>query len=57
MAEGVEDVSTALRLAELGCDSGQGFLWARPVVLEEFHATPMARAFAARVGADEPGRG
>jgi EAL domain-containing protein (putative c-di-GMP-specific phosphodiesterase class I) len=54
VAEGVEDASTALRLAELGCDSGQGFLWARPMSVEQFLDTPLARSFAASGGVDEP---
>jgi diguanylate cyclase (GGDEF)-like protein len=44
VAEGVEDEETAHRLRELGCDSGQGYLWAAPVPLEEFLVTPLARA-------------
>lgn len=31
VAEGVEDAGTAQRLALLGCDIGQGYLWSRPV--------------------------
>ncbi|RYU12974.1 putative bifunctional diguanylate cyclase/phosphodiesterase [Nocardioides iriomotensis] len=42
VAEGVEDEETAHRLRELGCDTGQGFLWAAPVPLEEFLASPLA---------------
>ena len=57
VAEGVEDGSTARRLAELGCDSGQGFLWARPALPEEFLGTPLARAFAAQGEIDEPALG
>ena len=48
VAEGVEDEGTAERLRELGCDSGQGFLWARPVPVEELLAGPLARAAAER---------
>lgn len=36
VAEGVEDMSTALKLAELGCDVLQGYLFARPLPLEAF---------------------
>lgn len=31
VAEGIEDNETAQRLADAGCDIGQGFLWSRPV--------------------------
>jgi diguanylate cyclase (GGDEF)-like protein len=44
VAEGVEDEATALRLRELGCDSGQGFLWAAPAPLDDFLVSPLARA-------------
>ncbi len=30
MAEGVEDEATATLLEDLGCDFGQGYLFARP---------------------------
>lgn len=34
-AEGIEDEATRRLLAELGCDQGQGFLFARPLVAAE----------------------
>ena len=43
VAEGVEDELTARRLRELGCDSGQGFLWAHPLPIEEFLDGPYAQ--------------
>ena len=36
LAEGVEDVGTLRLLAGLGCDVGQGYLWARPMPAGEF---------------------
>jgi len=36
LAEGVEDVGTLRLLAGLGCDVGQGYLWARPMPASEF---------------------
>jgi diguanylate cyclase (GGDEF)-like protein len=38
VAEGVEDETTLARLAELGCDTAQGYLFARPMPLEELLA-------------------
>jgi EAL domain-containing protein (putative c-di-GMP-specific phosphodiesterase class I) len=38
VAEGIESDATALRLRELGCDIGQGYLYARPMPLERFEA-------------------
>jgi diguanylate cyclase (GGDEF)-like protein/PAS domain S-box-containing protein len=35
IAEGVEDATQRDILAELGCDLGQGYLWMRPVPLEQ----------------------
>ena len=35
LAEGIETEAQALRLRELGCDDGQGFLYARPMPLDE----------------------
>jgi EAL domain-containing protein (putative c-di-GMP-specific phosphodiesterase class I) len=35
VAEGVEDQATADRLAEYGCDMGQGYFWARPLPVQE----------------------
>jgi diguanylate cyclase len=37
-AEGIEDVKQAAALQDLGCDVGQGFLFARPVPAEELKA-------------------
>ncbi|WJN57828.1 EAL domain-containing protein [Pseudomonas sp. SO81] len=37
-AEGIEDEATRALLAELGCDQGQGFLFARPLAATEFGA-------------------
>ena len=48
VAEGVEDELTAHRLRELGCDTGQGFLWAYPAPLEDFLASPLAHAASGR---------
>jgi diguanylate cyclase (GGDEF)-like protein len=36
VAEGIETEAAALRLRDLGCDIGQGYLYARPMPLEEF---------------------
>ncbi|BAL23204.1 bifunctional diguanylate cyclase/phosphodiesterase [Azoarcus sp. KH32C] len=36
VAEGVEDQATADELKRIGCNLGQGFLWARAMPLEEF---------------------
>ncbi|SFD18237.1 diguanylate cyclase (GGDEF) domain-containing protein [Thiohalospira halophila DSM 15071] len=38
LAEGVETESQARRLARLGCDAGQGFLWARPMPASDLEA-------------------
>ena len=38
IAEGVEEDEHALRLSTLGCDAGQGFLFARPVPLASLHS-------------------
>jgi diguanylate cyclase (GGDEF)-like protein/PAS domain S-box-containing protein len=38
VAEGIEDDGQAAALEELGCDVGQGFLFARPVPAGEFEA-------------------
>jgi EAL domain-containing protein (putative c-di-GMP-specific phosphodiesterase class I) len=34
IAEGIEDSEQLRIMTELGCDSGQGYLWTRPVPLE-----------------------
>jgi diguanylate cyclase len=36
VAEGVEDVETAGVLAALGCDVVQGFVFARPMPVDDF---------------------
>lgn len=36
IAEGIEDAETARRLAEMGCDEGQGYHFGRPVPSGEF---------------------
>ncbi|MEH6909851.1 MAG: EAL domain-containing protein [Oceanicoccus sp.] len=36
-AEGIEDASLISRLAELGCDKGQGFFFCKPIPVEELH--------------------
>jgi diguanylate cyclase (GGDEF)-like protein len=38
VAEGVETDAQASRLRDLGCDAGQGFLWARPMSLAALEA-------------------
>jgi len=38
VAEGIEDVNQLERLREMGCELGQGFLFARPMPSEEFRA-------------------
>lgn len=38
LAEGIETEGQARRLARLGCDTGQGFLWARPMPALELEA-------------------
>ena len=52
VAEGVEDLMTADRLRELGCDTGQGFLWARPQPVEALLSSVFLHSFDA--GEDEP---
>ena len=37
-AEGIEDPETAEALVELGCDTGQGYHFARPMAVPEFDA-------------------
>jgi EAL domain-containing protein (putative c-di-GMP-specific phosphodiesterase class I) len=38
VAEGIEHDTQAAALHELGCDIGQGYLFARPVSAEDFEA-------------------
>ena len=40
VAEGVEDEATGALLAEMGCSHGQGYLYARPLPLQEFPGRP-----------------
>lgn len=39
VAEGVETDAQRLEVADLGCDRGQGYLWARPVDLDTLRTT------------------
>jgi EAL domain-containing protein (putative c-di-GMP-specific phosphodiesterase class I) len=53
VAEGIEDVRQEAELRRLGCDSGQGYLYARPldaVGVSALLATPGAPAKACAVG-------
>jgi EAL domain-containing protein (putative c-di-GMP-specific phosphodiesterase class I) len=45
VAEGVEDLLTADRLRELGCDTGQGFLWARPQPVDALLSSVFLHSF------------
>jgi EAL domain-containing protein (putative c-di-GMP-specific phosphodiesterase class I) len=47
LAEGVETVAQEAVLRELGCDSVQGFLYARPLPPEELAPWLKSRAFVA----------
>jgi diguanylate cyclase (GGDEF)-like protein len=38
VGEGIEDAATAARLAALGCDLGQGYLYAKPLPIADFDA-------------------
>ena len=38
VAEGIEDRGTAADLASLGCDVGQGYVYAKPMLLADFEA-------------------
>ena len=40
VAEGVEDEATGALLAQMGCSHGQGYLYARPLPLQEFPGRP-----------------
>ena len=46
VAEGIEDRGTAADLASLGCDVGQGYVYAKPMLLEEFEAWRLAHSAA-----------
>jgi EAL domain-containing protein (putative c-di-GMP-specific phosphodiesterase class I) len=41
VAEGIERESQALRLREIGCKIGQGFLYGRPLALTETLGVPV----------------
>jgi diguanylate cyclase (GGDEF)-like protein/PAS domain S-box-containing protein len=43
VAEGIEDEGQAATLEELGCDVGQGFLFARPLPADQFEAAVKSR--------------
>ena len=47
VAEGIERPEQAEALRLLGCDKGQGYVWSRPVPLEELPAALLPRARAA----------
>jgi len=51
VAEGIEDGWTAQTLRDLGCDSGQGYLFSRPLALADALAALPARAAVGAVGA------
>ena len=55
VAEGVEDLMTADRLRELGCDTGQGFLWARPQPVDALLSSVFLQSFDADEDADADG--
>jgi EAL domain-containing protein (putative c-di-GMP-specific phosphodiesterase class I)/CRP-like cAMP-binding protein len=40
VAEGVEDEATGALLAEMGCSHGQGYVYARPLPLQDFPGRP-----------------
>jgi len=44
VAEGVENQETLVRLAELGCDTAQGYHLSRPVPADELTEWLLARA-------------
>jgi EAL domain-containing protein (putative c-di-GMP-specific phosphodiesterase class I) len=54
IAEGIEDAATLATLRQLGCHSGQGFLFSRPLPLEPcllaLTDPPSLRAGFARLG-------
>jgi EAL domain-containing protein (putative c-di-GMP-specific phosphodiesterase class I) len=53
VAEGVEDLESWHKLAELGCDHAQGYLMSRPVSAEELTPLLVAGGFAAGVSIGE----
>ena len=55
VAEGIEDKGTAADLASLGCDIGQGYVYAKPMPRAEFEAWRLAHdADAVRVPELQP---
>ncbi len=55
VAEGIEDRGTAADLASLGCDVGQGYVYAKPMLREAFDAWRLAHdATAARIPEIQP---
>jgi EAL domain-containing protein (putative c-di-GMP-specific phosphodiesterase class I) len=53
VAEGVENAAVARRLAELGCDEGQGWHFGRPMPATDLG--PWAQAYQQRLAAAQPG--
>ncbi len=45
VAEGIENKEQLLRLKKLGCDYGQGFLFSRPAVVEQFESLLSQKLF------------
>ncbi|MEJ0066262.1 MAG: GGDEF domain-containing phosphodiesterase [Caulobacteraceae bacterium] len=54
VAEGVEDAQTAAIVASLGCDIGQGYLFARPMPLARLIELMQSRTTAAEAPQDGP---
>jgi diguanylate cyclase (GGDEF)-like protein/PAS domain S-box-containing protein len=54
VAEGIEDVSQLDELHSLGCDIGQGYLWARPAPLAETKQTISGIELAAQASRPHP---
>jgi EAL domain-containing protein (putative c-di-GMP-specific phosphodiesterase class I) len=50
VAEGIETAAQGDVLAELDCDKGQGYFYARPLPADEAEAWLRARAFPGRAG-------
>lgn len=42
-AEGIEDDSVRRQLTDLGCEQGQGYLFARPMPAAQFEAQQLMR--------------